>query len=98
MSKTENVIPAIQPVKLEAVGSLNNGAKQIVRNFFRKLRVQNYQWPFPAQQLSGPGAMQHAVVFIDADFDLLPCVVQSYFLPLLRQSARNCAWPLSVSG
>jgi hypothetical protein len=38
-------------------------------NFIGELRVENDKRAFLAKQLSGPGAMRQAVVFVDAYFN-----------------------------
>src|SRR6185436_19397338 len=90
LGETKDVVPTVQPVVLKTLCSDRNRAQKIVNNLVRKLGVEDNKGVLPANQLRVPGSVKQAVVLVSANFD--KCLGDlSYFLPLLRQSARNCA-------
>ena len=73
------------------------GAEEIVFDLLVEDCIENEQRSIDFSYSGGPASMLETIVFQDADNDF-PAFWIDHFLPLLAQSARNCACPLSVSG
>ena len=96
IAEAKDVEPAIEPIVFSTDRSRSNLAEQIVFYVFTENSVENQQWPGLLNYAGGPPSMFRAVVFIYADFNSY--IKFTHFLPLLAQSARNCACPFSVNG